>query len=555
LKAPVAQIGGAESIHGDGELAEYIRAFDWSHTSLGAISSWPETLVFLVNAALATRQPMLLMWGPHMIQIYNDAFAPILTNRHPAALGQPGRELWRDVWPVVGEQLEAVLHHGRNFFQERALVPILRNGLLQDAWFNYSYSPAFNSDHSVAGIVVICEDVTSQVTAEQERARVEEALRLRQDELALSLQALRAQRARLLGIVHQAPVLFAVLEGPQHRFTMANAIYLQVVSHRDVLGRTVAEALPEAVEQGYLEILDRVFSTGEPFLAQGAHFYISPVEGKPPDERILDFVYQPLREEDGAITGIIVIGVDITYRKRAEKALIQSEKLAAVGRLASTIAHEINNPLESVTNLVYLASHTDSLAVSRDFLELADQELRRMSAIATQTLHFNKQSTEPRPITCTELIRSVINIYESRLRNSSISVDFRLRVDTPVVCYDGEIRQVLNNLVSNAIDALPPSDGRLLLRSREATDWKTGRPGILITVADTGAGISTQHRERIFEPFFTTKGLSGTGLGLWVSRDIVERHEGKLRVRSSRGPTRHGTVFTIFLPRRPHPAG
>ena len=530
-------------------MAGCIRAFQWSETSLGTISSWPETLLFLVNAALATRQPMLLMWGPEMVQIYNDAFASILTNRHPAALGQRGRELWHDVWPVVGNQLEAVLNEARDFFQERALVPILRNGVLENAWFNYSYSPLFNADHTVAGIMVICEDVTSQVVAEHDRAQAVKALRLRQDELALSLQALRAERARLLDIVQQAPVVFAVLEGPEHRFTMANANYLQVVSHRQVIGKTVAEALPEAVEQGYLQVLDHVFSTGESFLAEGAHFYIAPVEGNSPEERILDFVYQPLREDDGSISGIIVIGVDITYRKHAEKALIQSEKLAAVGRLASTIAHEINNPLESVTNLVYLAAQSDSLAASRELLELADQELRRMSSIARQTLHFNKQTAEPRAVTCTELIDSVIKIYESRLRNSAIAVEYRTRVEEPVVCYDGEIRQVLNNLVSNAIDALPSSEGHLLLRCREATDWETGRTGILITVADTGCGIQPEHRERIFEPFFTTKGFSGTGLGLWVSRDIIERHRGKLRVRSSRNPAHHGTVFTVFLPR------
>lgn len=529
-------------------MAEYIRALAWGETPLGAIASWPETLVFLVNAALATRQPMLLMWGAEMVQIYNDAFAPILTNRHPEALGQRGREFWRDVWPVVGAQLEAVLNEGRNFFQERALVPIVRNGVFEDAYFNYSYSPLFHSDQTVAGIMVICEDVTNQVVAERERAHAVEALRHRQEQLAQSLQAVRTERARLLDIVQQAPVLFAVLDGPEHRFTMANAIYLQVVSHRDVLGKTVAEALPEAVEQGYLKILDQVFSTGEPFLAQGAQFYITQGEGKPPEERILDFVYQPLREGDGSISGIIVIGVDITYLKRAEKALIQTEKLAAVGRLASTIAHEINNPLESVTNLVYLARQSESLAVLQEYLEMADQELRRMSAIARQTLHFNKQSTEPRAVTSMELMRSVISIYESRIRNSGITVEYRLRATEPVVCYDGEIRQVLNNLVSNAIHAVSSSEGRLLLRSRKATDWKTGQAGIVMTVADTGCGIPEEDRERIYEPFFTTKGLSGTGLGLWVSRDIVERHGGRLRVRSSQNPAHPGTVFTVFLP-------
>ena len=529
-------------------MAEHIRAFAWAGTPIGPMESWPEALIVLVNAALATPQPMLLMWGPDLVQIYNDAFAPILAERHPAALGQRGRTLWQDVWPVVGGQLEAVFNQGRDFLQESALVPILRNAVLEDAWFDYSYSPVYNSSGTIDGILVICQDVTTQVIARREREQAEQALRQRQNVLDRTMQALHTERNRLLNIVQQAPVLFAVLEGPQHRFTMANAIYRKAVSDRDVVGKTVAEALPEAVEQGYLKALDRVFSTGEPFLAQGARFSIAPVNGQQPQERVLDFVYQPLREEDGTISGIIVIGMDITDLKRAETALVQSEKLAAVGRLASTIAHEINNPLESVTNLVFLARQSDSLEAAKQFLDMSDQELRRVSAITTQTLHFNRQSTRPRALSSVELISGVLRIYEGRIRNSGVTVERRKRDEQPVVCYDGEIRQVLNNLVSNAVDAMHSSGGRLFLRSREATDWRTGRAGLMITVADTGCGISSEQRRRIFEPFFTTKGASGTGLGLWVSRDIIERHKGRLRVRSSQNPSHRGTVFTMFLP-------
>jgi signal transduction histidine kinase len=538
-----------EAIHGTTEMAEKVRSFDWAATALGPIEAWPETLVFIVNTALATRQPMLLMWGPEMVQIYNDAFAPILSNRHPAALGRRGRELWQDVWPVVGEQLEAVLNEGRDFLQQRALVPIQRNGLLENAFFDYSYSPAYNADGTIAGIVVICQEVTTQVVAERERAQAEEELRLRQDELARAFQALRAERNRLLNILQQAPVLFALLEGPQHRFTMANAAYSKVVSNRDILGKTVAEALPEAVEQGYVEILDKVFATGEPFLAYGARFLIEGESGQGTEERTLDFIYQALREEDGSISGIIVIGVDTTERKVAEKALIQSEKLAAVGRLASTIAHEINNPLESITNLIFLARSSQSLQAVQELLDLADQELRRVSAIARQTLQFNKQSMGARAVTCGELIREVMTIHEARIRNSQITVERRERAEVPMVCYDGEIRQVLNNLITNAIDAMHSSEGRLVVRSRGARDWKTGRAGMMITIADTGTGIAREDRRKIFEPFFTTKGLSGTGLGLWVSRDIIQRHKGRLRLRSSQAAAHHGTVFTIFLPR------
>jgi len=238
---------------------------------------------------------------------------------------------------------------------------------------------------------------------------------------------------------------------------------------------------------------------------------------------------------------------DIEERKRAEQALIQSEKLAAVGRLAASIAHEINNPLESVMNLIYLARQH---AIDRDtqlLLDTADQEVRRISVIANQTLRFHKQASNPQAIPCFDLFRTVLSIYEGKLKNSNITVEKRLRSDQPIVCFEGDIRQVLNNLVGNAVDSMP-SGGRLLIRNRKGTDWTTGRKGLVLTVADTGCGISPGDVQSIFEPFFTTKGIAGTGLGLWVSQEIVIRHAGKLKVRSRQREKHCGTVFTLFLP-------
>jgi signal transduction histidine kinase len=268
----------------------------------------------------------------------------------------------------------------------------------------------------------------------------------------------------------------------------------------------------------------------------------------PLEERFLDFVYQPRREADGTISGIIALGVDVTESKRAELALMQTEKLAAVGRLASSIAHEINNPLESVTNLLYLARETAISTQTREYLTLADRELRRVSVIANQTLRFHKQSSRPQSITCEDLIGSAISVYQGRLVNSSVEVERRKRAVHPVLCFEGEIRQVLSNLIINAIDAMHPHGGRLLMRSREGTDWRTERKGLILTVADTGSGMSPDIAPKIFEPFFTTKEIGGTGLGLWVSHEIVQRHGGVLAVRSSQRKGRSGTVFTLFLP-------
>ena len=255
-----------------------------------------------------------------------------------------------------------------------------------------------------------------------------------------------------------------------------------------------------------------------------------------------------LRDDEGMPVRMIGVTLDVTDRHHSEAALLQSEKLAAVGRLAASIAHEINNPLESVTNLLYLARHGRDLPEVFSHLDMAEQELRRIAVITTQTLRFHKQSTRPRPVTSEELFASVLSVYQGRIVNSHVELKKRERAKRPVFCFDGEIRQVLNNLVGNAIDALLPAGGCLFLRSREGTDWKSGRSGIVWTIADTGSGISPQTLHRIFDPFFTTKGTSGTGLGLWVSKEIMDRHKGVIRVRSRQGPIDSCTVFTVFLP-------
>ena len=176
--------------------------------------------------------------------------------------------------------------------------------------------------------------------------------------------------------------------------------------------------------------------------------------------------------------------------------------------------------------------------------------MRRVSIIANQTLRFYRQTTKAMPVVVRELIDTTLSLYQGRLVNSKICVERQDRGDSTVTCFDGEIRQVLSNFVANAIDALGATGERLLIRSREGAHWKTGRKGMVITVADTGSGMTHDTLSRIFEPFFTTKGISGTGLGLWISHEIIGRHQGVLTVRSSQSESSHGTVITLFLPHK-----
>jgi PAS domain S-box-containing protein len=264
---------------------------------------------------------------------------------------------------------------------------------------------------------------------------------------------------------------------------------------------------------------------------------------------LFDFALSPIRDASGNVTLLVPEARDITDLKRVETALIQSEKLAAVGRLASSIAHEINNPLESVTNLLYLARCSTELSHEvKDYLDTAERELRRVSVITNQTLRFHKQATRPTQISCEDLLAASLQMFQGRIVNSHVKVEKRYRATLPITCFEGEIRQVLNNLIGNAIDSMPHEGARLLLRSREATDWKTDRKGVIITIADGGSGMDPMTVKKVFEAFFTTKGIGGTGLGLWVSHEIIIRHRGEVRVRSSRNPDHRGTVFTVFLP-------
>ncbi|MBV9483265.1 MAG: PAS domain S-box protein [Acidobacteria bacterium] len=260
----------------------------------------------------------------------------------------------------------------------------------------------------------------------------------------------------------------------------------------------------------------------------------------------------PLRDDQGKIVGASTITQDITAQVRAEEALRKNEKLATAGRLAATIAHEINNPLEAIGNLLYLAHRNKQKA--EEYISMAERELQRVASIAQQTLGLVRGAASLSRVDVASILDEVLNLHARKLRINRIEVRTDYRQAIQIHGHAGELRQVFSNIIGNAIEALPENGGLRVRAQRWQETNGACRPGVRVTIADNGSGISRQSMTHIFEPFFTTKKDTGTGLGLWLSYSIVQRHGGWIRVRSRVGRGRSGTIFSVFLPAAAEPS-
>ena len=287
-----------------GGLSGMIDAYDWSRTPLGPREGWPLPLNILVDVMLGSAQPMFVVWGPEQIFLYNDPYVEILASKHPAALGQPFLQVWNeirdDITPVVEQA-----YGGTPVRMDDIRLIMHRKGYAEETHFAFSYTPVRGADGGVAGFFCACVETTAQLAETRQRL---------------------AERERLERMFEQAPGLIAMLEGPDHRFVLTNATYRRLIGGRDVVGMTVREALPELEGQGFNRLLDRVFASGEAFCGESMPVWITHEPGQPPEQRFVDFIYQPITDDQGVVTGIFVEGVDVTERERAETALREREK-------------------------------------------------------------------------------------------------------------------------------------------------------------------------------------------------------------------------------------
>ncbi|MGO8758385.1 MAG: sensor histidine kinase [Terracidiphilus sp.] len=341
------------------------------------------------------------------------------------------------------------------------------------------------------------------------------------------------------------------------RFVRVNQIFADLtgVAVSRHLGRTLPDLLPQFMAAEIDSAVEQVFASEEPV----RNLELNGASGKPVRPWTWLISAYPVRTTPNQVRWVGIIALDASDRKRSEEALRRSEKLAVTGRLAASIAHEINNPLEAITNLLFLLrSSSEVPETAMQYAVMAENEVRRIAEITQQTLRFYRQPTQPARATLAELLDSVLSLYQSRINALDLHLERDYDAGLSLFCFAGEIRQVFANLVGNAIDA-SHNGGRIVVRARRSHRWKHGeQPGIRLAIADSGTGMDRDVCEHIFEAFFTTKEQTGTGLGLWVSHEIILKHQGSVRVRSCTGAAASagtragsGTVFELFLPDSP----
>ncbi len=515
-------------IHSKNRMAELIRVHDWSSTPLGPIEDWSEALLLSVNLMLSCAFPSLVFWGKELVQLYNDAFIPLLAERHPSGLGQTAEECWCDAWQIVGPNLKRVMKDGDTVFHENTIVPIVRDGRLQDIRWTYSYSPIFGAAGNTLGVLVVCQDLTREMAAAQKLQETGEKTR----ESGKRLGELAAIVASSNDVI--------ISKDLNGIITSWNDAATRVFGYstEEMIGASILKLIPEHLHSDEKTIIENIRAG-----RRIEHFETVRLAK---DGRLVDvsLTISPIKDEEGRVIGASKILRDVSSRKRIELALLQAEKIAATGRMAATIAHEVNNPLAAVMNLLYLLRAKITDDEGRNFLATAEEELGRVSHIAKQTLGYYREHTAASLASVSHIAEHALTIYEPRCTAAGIAVKRSIGPSTKIVLRRGEMMQVISNLITNSIYAM--REGGTL--SLSVSDASSAGDGVVLTVEDDGVGIAPADLPKVFDAFFTTRDTIGTGIGLFVAKQFIEGHGGRISIESNTESDRHGTIIRVFLP-------
>lgn len=540
------------------------RSYDWSKTPVGSFEQWPQSLRTTVSIILRSDFPMFLWWGDEMIQFYNDAYRPSLgiEGKHPKALGQRGVECWPEIWPIIYPLIQQVRHTGESFFIEDKLVPIFRNGRIEDVYWTFSYSAVVGEYGNIDGILVVCHETTRQVLSKLENARIRK-------QLELSEQNLRS-------IILQSPVGMCILMGKDLTIEIANEKVLEIWGKgAEVIGKPVFEAIPEARAQGLEAIIEKVMSTGEHFIAHERPVNL-PKDGRV-EQKYLNFVYEPFYARDGSITGVMAVAIDVSEqvlaRQRIEEVVEErTQELAEsnadlqrsngeLRQFAYIASHDLQEPVRKIrTYSEMLRRNLGQMDPrSQSFFSKIDTSSARMLELIRDVLSFS-QLTQLKPhyveVDLMEIMETVKRDFELLIEEKgAVIISTKLPL---IVAIRVQILQLFSNLVSNSLKfsskkvqpSIHISARKLTADEVAARSLNTKFDYQMLTFRDNGIGFDQENATQIFNIFerlHSKTEYEGTGIGLAMCKRIAQNHHGDIFATSSPG---NGASFYVILPER-----
>jgi len=525
--------GSLMFLSGGGEMGAMMRAHDWSASPLGQPAAWPPALRTVVGLMINSKFPMFVAWGAELGFLYNDAYCDILGEKHPAALGRRFRDIWSEIWADIGPLAERALA-GESTYSDRLYLVMNRHGYDEETWFTYSYSPVRDETGKVSGMYCTCVEVTDQVHAERYRNQENERFRT---------------------LFEQAPGIIAVLRGPDHVFELTNQSYLQLIGHRQLVGKRARDALPEVAGQGFFELLDRVYTSGEPFVGHASPLRLQREPNGPLEERYIDFVYQPIRDPSGAVSGIFVEGSDVTVRKQIEDELRAANRQK--DQFLAMLAHELRNPLAPIMTAAQLLrmGRMDEKSVSnasdiivRQAAHMTDlvNDLLDVSRVTRGLVTLDKEELDLNVIVAAA-VEQVRPLVDARRHSLTLQLSGQ---PAHVIGDRTRLVQVTSNILNNAAKYTAPGGSILLAVTVDETR-------VFVTVRDNGVGIAPEILPYIFDLFTQAertpdRSQGGLGIGLALVKSLIALHGGTVHARSA--GLGQGSEFSLCLPRVPAPA-
>ncbi len=514
-------------LSGGGMMGAMMRAHDWSASPLGSPRQWPQALRTVVGLMLNSKFPMFVAWGGELGFLYNDSYISILGDKHPTSLGKRFHDVWAEIWHDIHPLIVRALR-GEASYMDRLPLRMRRHGYDEDTWFRFSYSPVRAEDGTVAGMFCACVEMTGEVLAQRYREEENE---------------------RLVTLFEQAPGIIAVLRGPDHVFEITNRSYLQLVGHRALVGKAVRDALPEVQGQGFFELLDHVYQSGQPFVGHAVPLRVQRDPNAPLEERFIDFVYQPIHDQHGKVSGIFVEGSDVTARKRIEDELRAANRQK--DQFLAMLAHELRNPLAPITTAAQLLQRgqmdapgiqraSDIIARQAQHMTSLVNDLLDVSRVTRGLVTISKEALEMREIVheAVEQVRPLIDARGHELQCEIASGALRVEGDRT------RLIQVVSNILNNAAKYTAPG-GRLLLTACIESGC------LRVAVRDNGQGIDPPILPYIFDLFIQAertpdRSQGGLGLGLALVKSLAVLHGGRVEAHSA--GLGKGSEFVVYLP-------